>query len=326
MSASVEVATIGFLSYDGTSTIKGQVWKPVETRNRRQGSAPRGVVQIVHGMVEHVGRYDDFARFLVGRGFVVCAADHIGHGRSVADPSQLGCLPPDGKEVLVEDVHELRKTVSARYSRQTPYFLFGHSMGSFITRAYLARHGQGVRGAVLCGTGQQPLLLSKAGNALARFLVHAKGPEYRSALLDSMGVGAYAKQVDHPRTSDDWLCTDPAVVDAYIADELCGAMFSVGGYATLTDLTGEVAAASCAESVPKDLPVLFVAGAEDPVGACGKGVRAAAEQFRRAGVRSVEVKLYEGMRHEILNEPGRAQVYTDVVDWIEEHECDQPTS
>lgn len=325
MDTEVAVAPIGFLSHDGTSTIKGLVWEQAQARGSRRRTAPRGVVQIVHGMVEHVGRYDEFARFLVGRGFVVCAADHIGHGKSVASADELGCLPPDGKEILIEDVHELRKTVTARYSRQTPYILFGHSMGSFIVRAYLARYGEDVAAAVICGTGQQPLPLSKAGNALARFLAKTKGSAYRSTLLDNMGVGAFAKQIENPRTPHDWICTDPAVVDAYIADELCGAMFSVGGYATLTDLTAEVVTASCAAKVPKSLPVLFIAGAEDPVGACGKGVRAAAEQLRHAGVQDVEVKLYEGMRHEILNEPGRARVYTETVDWIEEHAC-QSTS
>ena len=276
MDTTVAVAPIGFLSHDGTSTIKGLVWEPERTRGSRR-VAPRGVIQIVHGMVEHVGRYDEFARFLVEQGFVVCAADHIGHGKSVASADELGCLPVDGKETLI------------------------------------------------CGTGQQPLVLSKAGNALARFLAKTKGADYRSKLLDGMGVGAFAKQIENPRTPHDWVCTDPAVVDAYIADELCGAMFSVGGYATLTDLTGEVVSPSCAAKVPKGLPVLFVAGAEDPVGACGKGVRAAANLLRRAGVQDVEVKLYEGMRHEILNEPGRAQVYTEVVGWIEEHAC-QSTS
>lgn len=324
MDTTVAVAPIGFLSHDGTSTIKGLVWEPERTRGSRR-VAPRGVIQIVHGMVEHVGRYDEFARFLVEQGFVVCAADHIGHGKSVASADELGCLPVDGKETLIEDVHELRKTVTARYSRQTPYIMFGHSMGSFVTRAYLARHGEDVAAAVICGTGQQPLVLSKAGNALARFLAKTKGADYRSKLLDGMGVGAFAKQIENPRTPHDWVCTDPAVVDAYIADELCGAMFSVGGYATLTDLTGEVVSPSCAAKVPKGLPVLFVAGAEDPVGACGKGVRAAADLLRRADVQDVEVKLYEGMRHEILNEPGRAQVYTEVVGWIEEHAC-QSTS
>ena len=324
METAVAVAPIGFLSHDGTSTIKGLVWEPARVRGGRR-KPPRGVIQIAHGMVEHVGRYDEFARFLVGHGFVVCAADHIGHGKSVSSADELGCLPPDGKEILIEDVHELRKTVTARYSRQTPYILFGHSRGSFIVRAYLARHGEDVAAAVICGTGQQPLVLSKAGNALARFLAKTKGPAYRSTLLDNMGVGAFAKQIENPRTSTDWISTDPAVVDAYIADELCGAMFSVGGYATLTDLTGEVVSPSCAAKVPKDLPVLFIAGAEDPVGGNGKGVQAAAELLRRAGVQDVEVKLYDGMRHEILNEPGRAQVYTDVVTWIEEHAC-QSTS
>lgn len=325
MDVTVTTASVGFLSHDGVSKIKGLEWKPVGVKGRKR-AAPRGVVQIVHGMVEHVGRYDEFARFLAERGFVVCAADHIGHGKSVSSPEELGCLPVEGKNVLIEDVHELRKTVTARYSRQTPYILFGHSMGSFIVRAYLARYGEGVSGAVLCGTGQQPLLLSRAGNVLARAMAGSKGPGYRSALLDRMGVGAYAKQIEGARTPHDWICTDPAVVDAYAEDELCGAMFSVGGYATLTDLTGEVATARCAAKVPKDMPLLFVAGAEDPVGACGKGVESAAELMRRAGVRDVEMKLYDGMRHEILNEPGRAQVYTDVVDWIEEHACRNATS
>ena len=277
-------------------------------------------------MSEHAGRYDEFARYLVSRGYVVCATDHIGHGKSVADPADLGHMPVDGKEILIEDVHELRKTVTARYSRQTPYILFGHSMGSFITRAYLARYGEGVAAAILSGTGQQPYLLSKGGNALARILARMKGPTYRSALLESMGAGSFAKQIENPRTTHDWLSVDPAVVDAFESDELCGAPFSVGGYATLTDLTGEVVTVACASQVPKKLPVLFIAGAQDPVGACGKGVNAAADLLRRAGVQNVEVRLYEGMRHEILNEPGRAQVYTEVVDWIEERACDQPTS
>ncbi len=325
MDVTVAAAPVGFLSHDGVSMIKGLVWGPAEARGRRP-AAPRGVVQIVHGMAEHVGRYDEFARFLVGHGFVVCAADHIGHGKSVGGPDELGCLPPDGKEILIEDVHELRKTVTARYSRQTPYILFGHSMGSFVVRAYLARHGEDVAAAVICGTGQQPRVLSKAGNALARFLAKTKGADYRSVFLDNMGVGAFAKRIENARTPQDWVSTDPAVVDAYNADELCGAMFSAGGYATLTDLTGEVVSAACAAKVPKGVPVLLVAGAEDPVGDCGKGVRKAAEQLRRAGVRDVETKLYEGMRHEILNEPGRAQVYTDVVGWIEEHACRNATS
>lgn len=326
MAAAVSTAPIGFLSHDGTSQIRGLIWAPERPAGTR-APAPRAIVQIVHGMAEHLGRYDEFARFLVDRGFVVCASDHVGHGKSAPDLAKLGCLPAEnGKDVLIEDVNELRRTVAARYARQVPYILFGHSMGSFVVRAYLARYAEGLAAAVICGTGQQPLALSKAGNFLARRIAASKGEDYKSTFLDNLGAGAFAKQIENARTPFDWISTDPAVVDAYIADELCGVMFSAGGYATLTDLTGEVVTRACAAKVPRDLPVLFIAGAEDPVGNCGKGVHAAAELLRGAGVERVDEVFYPGMRHEILNEPGRAQVYTEVAQWMEEHACEKPTS
>ena len=314
--SAVKTGRIGYRSSDGKTQIRALTWEP----EKNPGIAPAGIAQIVHGMSEHVERYDEFARYLVSRGYIVCANDHIGHGESVADPSEWGCLPSvGGKEVLINDVHELRKTVASRYARQTPYIMFGHSMGSFIVRAYLARFAEGLAAAVICGTGQQPLLLSKFGNLVARRIAASKGDAYKSTFLDGLGAGSFAKKIDNPRTEFDWISTDDAVVDAYIADESCGVMFSAGGYATLTDLTGEVVTAAAAGAVPADLPLLFIAGALDPVGDMGKGVERAVEQYRRAGVETVDLKLYEGMRHEILNEPGRAEVYADVADWIDEH-------
>lgn len=314
--SAVKTGRIGYRSSDGKTQIRALTWEP----EKNPGIAPAGIVQIVHGMSEHVERYDEFARYLVSRGYIVCANDHIGHGESVADPSEWGCLPSvGGKEVLINDVHELRKTVASRYARQTPYIMFGHSMGSFIVRAYLARFAEGLAAAVICGTGQQPLLLSKFGNLVARRIAASKGDAYKSTFLDGLGAGSFAKKIDNPRTEFDWISTDDAVVDAYIADESCGVMFSAGGYATLTDLTGEVVTAAAAGAVPADLPLLFIAGALDPVGDMGKGVERAVEQYRRAGVETVDLKLYEGMRHEILNEPGRAEVYADVADWIDEY-------
>lgn len=314
--SAVKTGRIGYRSSDGKTQIRALTWEP----EKNPGIAPAGIVQIVHGMSEHVERYDEFARYLVSRGYIVCANDHIGHGESVADPSEWGCLPSvGGKEVLINDVHELCKTVASRYARQTPYIMFGHSMGSFIVRAYLARFAEGLAAAVICGTGQQPLLLSKFGNLVARRIAASKGDAYKSTFLDGLGAGSFAKKIDNPRTEFDWISTDDAVVDAYIADESCGVMFSAGGYATLTDLTGEVVTAAAAGAVPADLALLFVAGALDPVGDMGKGVERAVEQYRRAGVETVDLKLYEGMRHEILNEPGRAEVYADVADWIDEH-------
>ena len=172
---------------------------------------------------------------------------------------------------------------------------------------------------MLSGTGNVPASLSKTGNALARFIASIKGETYRSKLIDNMGVGAYGKKIPNARTNLDWLSTDPAVVDAYIADDKCGFMFTVGGYATLLDLTAEVVTPECAEKVPKGLPVLLVAGDGDPVDDMGEGVKAAAQLLRDAGVETVDCKIYEGMRHEIHNEIGKDQVYDDVATWIEQH-------
>lgn len=318
MRGGIVESAFSYPSADGSTSIRARLWEP-SSGTSSVADAPRAVVQVVHGMCEHMGRYDAFARFLAEHGIAVCGEDHIGHGASAAGPEELGHMPPrEGKDILIADVDALRRMMTRRSDGEVPYFLFGHSMGSFIVRAYLTRpYAEGLAGAVLCGTGQQPRALSTAGNLLARALGRVLGTRHRSALIDGMGAGAYGKRIDHARTPFDWLSTDPAVVDAYLADERCGFMFTVGGYAALTDLTGEIADPSAVARVPRDLPLLFVSGAEDPVGGNGKGVDAAVKALRDAGVEDVREILYPGMRHEILNEPGRAQVLSDILAWLE---------
>ena len=199
-----------------------------------------------------------------------------------------------------------------------PYAVFGHSMGSFVTRVYLTRHAFGVDAALICGTGQQPMLMAVAGRTITGLIARARGERYRSKLADSLGVGVYSKAIKDARTPLDWLSTDEAVVDEYIADPRCGQMFSVGAYATLATLVREAISSKGAQRVPKGLPMLFIAGAEDPVGDCGRGVRAAVKEYRDAGVERVDLKIYEGARHEILNEPIRQNVYADCVFWLGE--------
>lgn len=320
MADTVFTIPLDFLSHDGKTRINAKVWSSVRFGDGSGEGAekPAGIVQIVHGMAEHIDRYDDFARYLVGRGFVVCAEDHIGHGGSAADPSDFGHMPAHGgKDILIGDVHTLRRIVTELFPG-VPYVVYGHSMGSFIVRAYIARHGEGLAACVLSGTGNVPSALSKSGRTLARILAAVKGETYRSSLIDGMGAGGYGKQIENARTQLDWLSTDDSVVDAYIADERCGFMFTVGGYATLLDLTAEVVTPACAAAVPKDLPVLFVAGDGDPVGDMGKGVEAAAQLMRDAGVKTVDCMLYEGMRHEIHNEVNYEKVYNDIATWIGE--------
>lgn len=312
----MNTTSLGFASSDGETKIHVLLWQP-----DAKTIAPRGIIQIVHGMSEYIERYEPFAEFLTEQGFVVCANDHVGHGQSVAEDGMLGHIPMKrGADILLDDVHALRTMVAGRFSRQTPYVLFGHSMGSFIARAYIgdAERVRGLAAAVLCGTGQQAVALSKAGNVLARLLGGVRGERYQSSLIHGMADGAYSKAISDARTDFDWLSTDESVVDAYIADSACGQLFTCGGYAALTSLTGEVAGKAHAIRVPKDLPLLFIAGQEDPVGECGEGVKRAAEMYRGVGVQHVDVKLYEGMRHEILNEPDRRHVYQDVVAWLAE--------
>lgn len=303
------------LSADGRSWLRVVVWLPDPVYSRR------GVVQLVHGMAEHIGRYDSFARFLTGLGYVVFGHDHIGHGKSVSSADELGCMPLEGgKDILVADVTRAREA-ALKLSRENgtlPLFLFGHSMGSFVVRACIARNAKGISGAVICGTGNQSRILSLAGRTLSRVIGAVRGETYRSRLVDSLVIGAFSSAIEDARTDSDWISTDPVVVDAYLADPLSGQAFSVGAYATLTDLTAEVVTKKSAAAVPKQLPLLFVAGAEDPVGSCGKDVEAAAELYRSQGVEDVRVVIYPNMRHEILNEPRRLDVYNDVEQWFTE--------
>lgn len=301
------------LSSDGMSWLRIVVWRPDPSYTKR------AIVQLVHGMSEHIGRYDAFARFLADLGYVVFGHDHIGHGKSVVSSEQLGHMPAHGgKDILVNDIDVVRKAVYALIgtSRDLPLFLFGHSMGSFVARVYAARHPESLAGVILCGTGSQSRVLAKMGCSVARIIAALRGEEYRSHLVDSLVVGSYAQSVDNPRTNYDWLSSDPSVVDAYYADPLSGSHFSVGAYATLTDTVAEAVSKQVAQATPNDLPMLFVAGDEDPVGNKGVGVEKAANRYRKQGVSDVEVIIYPGMRHEILNEPDRMQVYCDVEAWM----------
>jgi alpha-beta hydrolase superfamily lysophospholipase len=301
-----------FSSHDNASTIHALIWEPEST-----AAVPRGIIQIIHGASEHCTRYRHFASFLTNAGFIVCADDHIGHGKSAGSEENLGHLPvKGGLDALIDDEHQLRQTVAARYPQETPYIMLGHSMGSFMLRAYIARYGAGLAAAILSGTGHQAAGLSAFGNFASRLIARFRGPTHHSNFLHNLGMGAFSQAIPDARTPLDWLSIDPAVVDAYIADEHCGMMFTAGGYATLTELTGDSVSPQNAARVPKELPLLFISGGKDPVGENGAAVIKAAQLYRDAGVNRVDLKIYEDLRHEILNEPTRETIYQDIIDWL----------
>lgn len=277
---------------------------------------PKAVVQIVHGIAEHCGRYDAFACFLTGQGFAVVAEDHMGHGRTALESGGFGIFR-GGWQQAVDDVYSLFAEMRGDYP-DLPYFLLGHSMGSFLARSFLICYPDaGLSGVILSGTGQQAEAMLTGGLLVCQAEAMRLGRDSVSPLIQQLIFGTYNQRFAPTRTDNDWICSDPAVVDAYEADPLCGFQASIG---LASDMLTGIRFNQKMENLKKmdmHVPVLFFSGMEDPVGNMAKGVRQAAASFREAGVRNIRVRLYEGGRHEMLNERNKQQVYEDVLAWLE---------
>lgn len=298
-----------FDSADGRTKIHAVEWKPEHVE-------VKGVLQIFHGMVEFIDRYEEFAEFLTEQGFFVTGHDHLGHGLSITSKEDYGFFrEKNGNQAVLEDAHHLRQLSEKKYPG-VPYFILGHSMGSFLLRQYLCLYGEGLKGAVIMGTGTQPALALKLGKGLCKAMAAIFGWHYRSWLIDRMAFGGYNKHFKPARTSADWLTKEEAVVDRYLADERCTFRFTLNGYYNLFYSIEEASKESNLRKMPLDLPVLFVAGKEDPVGNFGTGVEQVRKQFQSVGMQDVTQILYETDRHEILNETDRETVYQDVYDWM----------
>ena len=303
-----EFTEFTFPSKDGIHRCNVSLWTP-------EGGS-KAVVQIVHGVAEYAGRYDQFARYLTDHGFVVCGEDHLGHGKTVDDGKYGYFGKKDGWTLVTSDVRKLRVLMGEKYPG-LPYFLLGHSMGSFVVRGYLMFWPGTVDGAILSGTGQEPPATVAAGRALSALLIRLKGPRAHSALLDALSVGRYNGQFKPVRTSADWISRDTVVVDAYRADPLCRFLPTVGMYHDMMVGLQLLAKPANLARMDPDTPVYFFAGDRDPVGANGAGVKKVAGWFRDAGVKDLTVRLYPEGRHEMLNEANRDEVYRDVLSWLE---------
>ena len=295
-------------SADGKTQIHAVEWLP--------DGEVLAVLQIAHGVAEYALRYESFARYLTERGFAVVGNDHIGHGRSVAKGSMPLYFGPKGSwNWVVEDIHRLREDMGRKYPDK-PYFMLGHSMGSFLLRTYLIQYPGTVDAAVIMGTGQQPAVMTTGGQLLAPLLAGKNGYDQPSDLVEKLAFGGYNKQFSPNRTGYDWLSANEENVNRYIADPLCGGKASVGLFREMLWGLGFIRSSANLKKMDVNTPVLFVSGACDPVGANGKGVRQAYESFRKAGVADVTLRLYPGMRHEILNENGSEQVCLDIYEWL----------
>jgi len=297
-----------FNSTDGIHKLHTIIWEPENEVEM--------VLQISHGMCEYVDRYDEFARFLAEHGILVVGNDHLGHGLTARNKEELGYFHEgDGSKVVVDDLHEITKEFKSRY-QNVPYVLFGHSMGSFMARRYLMTYGKELDGAIIMGTGSQPKSALLGGRMALALVKMFKGTKHRSKLLDQLSFGTYNKRVKNLRTDKDWLSVNEANVDAYLKDEYCSFSFTQNGFKTIINAVTFVQDEDNIAKIPKDLPVLFVAGEEDPVGQYGKGVVKAYKKFKEHGMKNVKIRLYPEIRHEILNEENRQEVFEDILKWL----------
>ena len=299
-----------FLSSEGKTPIHVREWLPDCDLN--------GVVQLSHGICEYAGRYERFARYLASKGFAVVANDHLGHGRSVLSDSRLGFFSGDGEGWfhVVDDIEELRRRSHEKWP-ELPYFMFGHSMGSFLVRSWMYRHPQSrVAGVILSGTGQPAAPVVAAGRLACDADIVKNGPLHRSQAIFNLAFGAYNKGIEPQRTPYDWLTRDEDIVDKYAADPLCTFIPTSSLFCDMMFGLGLLGRASTLRRMRADTPVILMSGDADPVGGYGMQVARVYRDFVRAGFSDVAYKFYEGARHEILNETNRDEVYSDILDWL----------
>lgn len=293
----------------GDCDIHAISWKP------KGKETPKAVIQIVHGMAEYIDRYDSVARYFAEHGYAVYGNDHLGHGQSVNENYPLGYFGESNKNgtVFVEDSHKLTQ-LAKQDNPGIPFVLFGHSMGSFVSRAYLAKYGYDLDAAVICGTSG-PISGVDLAIKLAEKLSSKHGKEAGN-FLNKLAFSTYNLRTQHS-TPFDWLSKDTENVRTYINDPLCGFCFSNRGFYDLFTLNKYIFSDSVIHGCPVQLPLFFIAGSNDPVGAYGKGVKKTAKLYKKAGVKTVKVKLYKGSRHEIHNDIDKVDVYNDIIHFID---------
>lgn len=305
-----------FLSADGKTNIHAVEWTP-------EGET-RAVLQISHGVAEYILRYEPFAEYLTDRGFAVVGHDHLGHGSSVSDGAARLYFGPRGSWNWVVDDIYTRRNLAGKQFPGVPYFLLGHSMGSFLARTYLIRYPGTVNGAIIMGTGQMSPALIAGGKIIAARESARIGEDRASPLVQKLAFGAYNKRFAPNRTASDWLSVSAENVDRYLADALCGGTPTSGLFREMLGGLTFIAKPENLKKMNANIPVLFISGAMDPVGDYGKGVQRAYRSFQNAGVRDVSIKLYPELRHEIMNEDCRETIFEDLYQWLSARIPTQP--
>lgn len=299
--------TIQFASFQDQLLIRATMIKP-------EGEI-RGIIQLVHGMSEYRERYVPFMEFLADAGFLCVIHDHRGHGDSVKTSEDYGYFYERSGTYIVEDTHQLTYLMKKEYPN-LPYFLFGHSMGSLVVRAYTKKYDYELDGLIICGSpSKNPAVF--AGQLLVLLMMKLKGEHYRSSLIQKMAFGSFNKKFSDAKSENAWICSNEEIVTAYDEDERCGFVFTLNGFENLWRLMRNVYDDEHWLLRNPKLPIFFIAGSEDPCINSEMKFRDAQDFMKRLGYKNIKQKLYPGMRHELLNESDKAIVYKDVLRFIE---------
>jgi len=284
-----------------------RLWDP-------EGS-PVGVVQIIHGMGEHGGRYGEIARRMTREGYLVVATDHRGHGQSVETVDELGEIdfPFD---IFIEDEIELTEILKSRYP-EIPLFILGHSMGSFIAQGHMKRSNSEVEGYILSGSCRTPYLKTAMGSTLGR-IIEVAGKNKKSKLMDKLLFAGYNNAIKERVTSFDWLTRDIDVVARYIEDPYCGFVYTAGFYASFLAYLSKLFHKHDFDTLNRDIPILIISGERDPVGLYGRGVGKLYHFYKKLGYTNLQMRLYSGGRHEVINEINRVEVHEDIFKFLKE--------
>lgn len=274
----------------------------------------QGIVQLVHGMAEHKERYLPFMEELSKHGYICVITDHRGHGESVKHRKDLGYFYDTSGEAVVEDIHQLTMMMRNKLP-DLPFLLFGHSMGSLIVRKYCKRYDRDIDALVVCGSPSRNPMAGIA-KKLVRGMKKVKGDHHRSALIQKLAFGSFAKNFPEQDSENVWLCSDPLVVKAYDEDPLCGFVFTLNGFENLFSIMSDVYDPNGWSCTKAELPILFIAGSKDPCITSEEQFAKAHGFMKEVGYRDVEHHLFEGRRHEILNEDIKEDVYAYVFEWM----------
>lgn len=279
-------------------------------------SEPLAVVQVVHGMTEHLERYETLAETLTEHGIAVVGFDLRGHGKT-SQGTTCASLGENGWNYTLQEIQEFHQLIKERFAH-AKHYLLGFSLGSFLVREYFSINGcSDFAGAIIMGTGQQPAFLLSVILMIVKGEIKKAGFDQTTELVRTLSFGTYNKKFAPNRTKADWLCSDTDELDKYIADELSKEDISAGLFYELLDSMKRLANPNTYDKWNKEMPVLLLSGESDPVGDFGKGVKLVKKSMKKAGMKNVSCKMYEGGRHDILHEVEKG-IAKDVCEQIKE--------